>query len=163
MSEYAVLAAETRSIAERFASVHPYLKERWGYHFGDAKWPVFDDEERADAVRTPTVKWLVQLTDPTGLAHLVDHEVVLSGLRHAMYDDDTIESTVISTWMTTSVAERKTDVLPDWAVSRVCQSGLFGSRSATKFPYGLHTLGSSLEKTQQFAADFFPRESPKEA
>ncbi|MFH8483051.1 hypothetical protein [Streptomyces sp. NPDC018055] len=151
MSDYMVTAEETRRLAEMFAEAHPHLRSRWGFHFGDAKWPVFDDEPEAEETRTPEAKWLLQLVDPTGLELTMNHDVVLSGLRRAQYEDSSIEADVISGWMTMGAAERTAGNLPDWFVSRICQLGLF--KDGKKFPYGGESFGSSWEKSRSFAAE----------
>ncbi|WP_428957897.1 hypothetical protein [Streptomyces sp. cg35] len=154
-SEYAVSSEETRKIAEMFLAGHPYLRHRWGHHFGDTMWMDFSDEPRKGAL------WGVEFTDPTGQVAVVDHEVVLSGLRKALYERSSIEDGIVVGWMSLkTAAEREAQPLPWWAASRVCQLGLFGD-AGQQFPFQGHKVGDTLDKRREFL-DGFLEPSPAE-
>ncbi|MET7363227.1 hypothetical protein ABZS76_32985 [Streptomyces sp. NPDC005562] len=137
MSDYAVSDEEKRRIAEGFLKAHPYLKSRWGWHYGDRQWPQFEDDK--DARRGESARWMVQITDPLGGAFVIDAAVVTDGLRYSVYEDTDLEASSISGWVLLQTEqERVAQPLPEWGPSRICQLGLFKG-SDKRFPYQGHS------------------------
>ncbi|MFJ2627653.1 hypothetical protein ACIO6T_30705 [Streptomyces sp. NPDC087532] len=152
MADYKVTPDETRQIAEAFLKVNPSLKPQWGnkipafgsgYNAFDGGVPEYEE------FRDPNSPlWVVRFEDPMGGRHYVDHEVVLKGLSVSVYEDDTMESTFISTWvMLQTVEERQLRHLPAWGPSRIVQLGLF-SGATVRFPYQGHSLLDSGPEEQ---------------
>jgi len=158
-SAYAVTEEETQRLAKGFLAEHPSLEARWGHHFGDRKWPVYTSPEQL----SDGAQWCVTFTDPTGKGFLIDHQVVLDGLRLCLYEESSIEANIISGWVTLKTAqERAENPLPSWGASRICQLGLFSGRTQ-KFPYGGHSIGDSREKRRELLNEFVkPDDSPSE-
>ncbi|MFF2080650.1 hypothetical protein ACFVXG_38530 [Kitasatospora sp. NPDC058162] len=162
--EHLISDEETRTIAEGFLSVSPWL--------GDVEWARtvlgphaeflvgFDGKipENATLSDDQRWSWTVSFSDPAGRRSTLNHEVVLGGLTRLVYDKDTGSdiylSLPISQWFTEPSETRRSLRLSASQQSLICQHALY---EKTVFPTG--------EREELFGKklDFFSDQRPDTA
>lgn len=143
---------ETRAIAERFLELFGNL-ERTLMGLRTPMGVVWEDggmEDGEGPKHLPGKSWLMRFTDPLGGDFALGHEEILLGLERCVYaSTPSHEDEFIRDWVMTPAVQRKVEKLGDWAVSRICQRGLFGNH----LPYGEASINAFMLLAEQMAEE----------